>query len=301
MRGCQAHKRRRVAASVLAALVAAVAFAQSPQAELSVAASTRTPLPGEAVLLTVTTLEPVERITARVFRRVFAFYPTEQPNVWRVLLGIDLGTKPGEHDVDMEATRPSRSPVSASLRLTVRPKRFPVRRLTLPGAFVNPPTSALERIKRETRKMEDLFGRVTPDRLWEGPFVQPVPGVVVGTFGARSILNGQLRQPHAGTDFRGAEGTPIHAPNAGRVVLAEQMYFGGNMIVIDHGLGVFSQFAHLSRFETGVGDLVERGQVIGLVGATGRVTGPHLHWSVRIGTARVDPLSIVKVTESAGE
>jgi murein DD-endopeptidase MepM/ murein hydrolase activator NlpD len=107
------------------------------------------------------------------------------------------------------------------------------------------------------------------------------------------VFNGQPRNPHSGADFLSPSGTPIHAPNAGRVMLARELYFSGNTVVIDHGLGLFSLLAHLSAIDVHEGDRVAADQVVGRVGATGRVTGPHLHWAVRAGAARVDPLSVL--------
>jgi murein DD-endopeptidase MepM/ murein hydrolase activator NlpD len=123
--------------------------------------------------------------------------------------------------------------------------------------------------------------------------VLPLPGVQGNNFGSRSIFNGQPRAPHAGADFRGATGTPIPAPAAGQVVLAESLFFTGNTVVIDHGEGLYSLLAHLSRIDVAPGQTLVRGDVVGLLGATGRVTGPHLHWTIRLNGARVDPLRVV--------
>src|SRR5439155_1702388 len=117
-------------------------------------------------------------------------------------------------------------------------------------------------------------------------------------FGTRSIFNGRQRSAHGGTDFLSRQGTPVRSPNAGLVVAARDLYFTGNTVIIDHGLGLFSLLAHLSRLVVQEGDTVAAGQVVGLVGATGRVTGPHLHWAVKVSGARVDPLSVLAV---AGE
>jgi murein DD-endopeptidase MepM/ murein hydrolase activator NlpD len=114
-------------------------------------------------------------------------------------------------------------------------------------------------------------------------------------FGTRSIFNGQPRNAHGGADFLSPAGTAVHAPNAGRVLVARDLYYSGNTVIIDHGLGLFSMFAHLSAFDTREGDRVEAGAIVGRVGATGRVTGPHLHWAVRANGARVDPLSLLAV------
>jgi murein DD-endopeptidase MepM/ murein hydrolase activator NlpD len=120
-----------------------------------------------------------------------------------------------------------------------------------------------------------------------------VPQDANSRFGQRSRFNGELRSPHAGTDFMSPAGTPVEAPNAGRVAVARDLYFTGNTVIIDHGLGVFSTLAHLSRVDVQEGQHVNGGDVVGLVGATGRVTGPHLHWALRVGGARVDAMSIL--------
>ena len=125
--------------------------------------------------------------------------------------------------------------------------------------------------------------------------MRAVPGASTSSFGRRSIVNGQPRGQHTGTDFQAATGTPVVAPNRGRIALAADQYFPGKTVIIDHGLGLYSYLAHLSAFAVEEGAIVERGQRIGLSGATGRVTGPHLHWTMRIGTARVDPLSLIAV------
>jgi len=132
--------------------------------------------------------------------------------------------------------------------------------------------------------------------LWEGAFRAPVPDAANSSFGTRSIYNGQSRSPHGGTDFLSPSGRLIKAPNAGRVVLAGSLYFTGGTVVLDHGAGVLSLFAHLSTIDVHEGDVVKTDDVIGAVGATGRVTGPHLHWAVRLAGARVDPLSLLAAT-----
>jgi murein DD-endopeptidase MepM/ murein hydrolase activator NlpD len=159
--------------------------------------------------------------------------------------------------------------------------------------MVNPPESELARIKQETQAMADAFAILTPERLWRSAFDAPVPGAPNSSFGRLTITNGKPAGRHQGADFRAATGTPVHAPNAGRVVLAQNLYFAGNTVILDHGLGVFSLLAHLSRIDVQPGAVVARGDVVGQSGATGRVTGPHLHWAVRFGEMTVDPLSLM--------
>ncbi len=122
----------------------------------------------------------------------------------------------------------------------------------------------------------------------------PVRGAKDGrNFGHRRVFNGQPRAPHSGADLRATTGTPIYAANRGRVVLAKDLFFSGNAVFIDHGYGLFTTYLHLSQIDVAVGEMVEQGQQLGLAGATGRVTGAHLHWGVRLVDARVDPFSLI--------
>jgi len=168
-------------------------------------------------------------------------------------------------------------------------------------AFVTPPASEQERIAREAALLAGVWRAPAAERLWTGAFVRPVPQEANSAFGTRSIFNGKPRNAHGGADFLSPAGTPIEAPNGGRIAVARLLYFSGNTVVIDHGLGLFSMLAHLSTIDVHEGDRVTTGQQVGRVGATGRVTGPHLHWAVRAGDARVDPLSLLSVLGKAGE
>lgn len=183
--------------------------------------------------------------------------------------------------------------VATQVPLVVERYRYETRRLTVDPKMVNPPASELARIKEESQAMAAAFAILTPERLWRGAFDAPVPGAANSAFGRLTITNGKPAGRHQGADFRAASGTPVRAPNAGRVVLAQNLYFAGNTVIIDHGLGVFSLLAHLSRIGVEPGAMVARSQVIGDSGATGRVTGPHLHWAVRFGEMTVDPLSLM--------
>ncbi len=251
--------------------------------------------PGEVVLLAVTTSVPAATVSATVFRNEVWFYQSDDKNVWRGLLGIDLTTDPGDYSIALRATTTNGMAINSHYTLTVLPKEFPTRKLTVAPKYVSPPVDVLERIKLESQKVSRIFDSSLQQKLWNGPFVRPVPGKATSSFGSRSILNGLPRSPHRGTDFRASEGTPIAAPNGGKVVLSEDLYYSGNCVILDHGWGLFSHFAHLSRLLVGEGDTVIPGQVIGDVGSTGRVTGPHLHWSMRLNGARVDPLSLMAV------
>ena len=179
--------------------------------------------------------------------------------------------------------------------LPVEHKEYETRRLTVAPRYVEPPPEVSDRIAREARQQATIFATATAERLWRGSWGRPVPGQATSAFGSRSVFNGQARNPHSGADFRAAEGTPVTAPNVGRVTLAGNTYFSGGSVILDHGWGLYSYFAHLSKILVEEGDMVQPGQVLGHAGATGRVTGPHLHWTLRLNGARVDPLSLIEI------
>jgi len=263
-----------------------------PRLDVTVAA--RAIQPGEVVRIDVscTCPMPLEQVQAEVFGREIVFARSEQS--WRGLVGIDLAVRPGPYTVTIEAAGTGLPALTATRTLRVIPKRFPTRQLRVAPEFVEPSQAALERIARENEQINEAIQAVSA-RLWDGIVLQPVGGIATSNFGSRSVFNGQRRAPHGGIDFRAETGTPVKAPSAGRVVLADDLYFTGNTIIIDHGQGLYSLFAHLSQSGVAVGTEVVPGEIVGLVGATGRVTGPHLHWSVRLNGARVDPLSLLSL------
>ena len=234
---------------------------------------------------------------ASALGREVVFYPDPDGKTWRGLAGVDVESPPGKYILIVRAIRAGQPELSATHDLHVVPKRFPTRRLNVAARYASPPEIAFERIRQESERLAAIFKRVTVHR-WRGPFVMPVSDHLTSNFGARSIFNGQPRNPHAGIDFRSLEGTPVRAPNAGEIVLAESLFFTGNTVIVDHGLGLYSLLAHLSRIDVQRGHAVESGATVGLVGATGRVTGPHLHWAVRLNEARVDPVSLVAAFET---
>jgi murein DD-endopeptidase MepM/ murein hydrolase activator NlpD len=264
-----------------------LAFAAA-MAGLVVTPQSRAIQPGELVVLTITAPARVDRVRAQAFGRSVATFAVND-RTWQALIGIDLDVKPGTYPIAIEADAGTRT----TYDLVVRPKRFPTRRLTVDESFVNPPPSERERIEREAKLLGDVWKAPAAERLWTDPFVRPVAEPANSRFGTRSIFNGVPRNPHGGADFLSPSGTPIHAPGGGRVAIARNLYFSGNTVVIDHGLGLFSTLAHLSAIDVQEGDRVSAGQILGRVGATGRVTGPHLHWAFRAGGARVDPLSVL--------
>jgi len=242
--------------------------------------------PGEVVRVDFPGPPELKGGSATAFGKRIPLEYDAQRQVWSALVGIDLAAKPDLYRLTIGTQ-------TRFLRVTER--HVVERHLKVAPNFVNPPASEMERIAAEVKKQEQIFATSTP-RRWSGPFVMPVSEPPTSSFGSVSFYNGERRSPHAGVDFASPAGTPIHAANHGTVVLAEPLYFTGNTVIVDYGDGLFSLFAHLSEFRSKVGDVVGPESVIGLVGATGRVTGPHLHWTVRLHGARVDATSLVYAT-----
>lgn len=262
-------------------------------AALTVTPAARAMQPGEPVLLTITSEQALTAVTVTSFQTDTAGYQPDpaNPRVWHALVGIDLDTPPAVYTIRVVAASAD-GPLQHDIQINVIAKAFPTRRLSVDDAFVNPPESARARIDAESKETGAIFASSAATRLWT-TFLRPVSQAANSAFGTRSVFNGQPRNAHSGADFLSPAGTPVKAAAAGRVRLAKNLYYSGNTVIVDHGLGVFSLFAHLSRIDVNAGASVTATDVVGLVGATGRVTGPHLHWTVRVAGARVDPLGVL--------
>lgn len=210
------------------------------------------------------------------------------------LLGIDLELKPGAHAWRVGVVEQGREPRSAQGKLLIARRDFLLERLTLPQTMVDLDPETERRAVAESKLLATLYRTITPERLWRGKFTKPVGTPAAGTgFGARRIINGQARSPHGGIDYSAPRGTPVVAANAGRVALVAEFFFPGRLVVLDHGLGLYTLYFHLDTASVAEGERVERGQTLGSVGATGRATGPHLHFGVQVGAARVDPATLL--------
>ena len=206
------------------------------------------------------------------------------------VVGIDLVLEPGTYPLAIsvngrELTR----------TVTVRKKKYPVQRLTLPEDMVTLSPENEARVSREARVLSAIWP-FESDRIWSGSFIDPLPGKEIGTiFGVRRVINKVPKSSHSGVDIGADEGEPVMAPNDGVVVLVDDQFFSGNSVILDHGQGIYTMFFHLSTVEVRRGQAVQKGDVIARVGSTGRSTGPHLHWGVRMQGAKVDPLQLIKL------
>ncbi len=286
--------RPRGVALLFAGVGLLVAASAIPAAPLRVRVVPPAPRQGDVAVVLLGGAQGAREVEGSLGGRSLAFFPYGEG--WAALVGIDLEIRPGRAPwrigvVDAGGTgRQLRGQVSVTQR------RFPVQRLTLPRAMVELDPDTERRAEGEAARLKALYETATPERLWRGPFTRPVAGDGPGDgFGARRIINGRPRMPHAGLDYAAARGTPVVAANRGRVALVGDFFFPGRLVALDHGLGVYTLYMHLDRAEVTEGALVERGEIIGLVGASGRATGPHLHFAALVRTARVDPGALLGV------
>ncbi|MBN2207669.1 MAG: M23 family metallopeptidase [Candidatus Aminicenantes bacterium] len=207
--------------------------------------------------------------------------------------GLDVTLKPGVYDLGIEDRVQGSPPLKAKRTVEVQPKSFPRKSLTVKSEYVFYPPEAAERIRRESELLGAVYAVRTPDWQGTGPFEAPHPARALPNFGEIRVFNGVPRSPHTGVDVMAGPDEMVRSSNAGTVVLASELYLAGNTVIVDHGLGVFTLYCHFSRVLVKRGDRVSKGDPVGRVGSTGRSTGPHLHWGVRILDARVDPASLL--------
>ena len=260
---------------------------------------------GSLLLVEVSGRAPLTELSAEWNSRNVPFWQVPAPlpdsskgvtDLRRAILGVDLEKPPGTYPVLIHVQTSNGKPQSCTLPIVVRAGKFATERLQVGKQFVEPSPEQIKRANEERDKLRAIFDQVTPDKLWDGDFRVPLDGVTTGgNFGKRRTLNGQPGSPHSGVDFPAATGTPVHAAQNGRVALAQELFFSGNTVVLDHGLGIYTFYGHLSEIDVTEGNELQSGQVLGKVGATGRVTGPHLHWGLSVERARVNPLGLVKL------
>jgi murein DD-endopeptidase MepM/ murein hydrolase activator NlpD len=194
---------------------------------------------------------------------------------------------------DLEVRHPDGS--VSHRRIEIATRKYKTQRIDgLPSKMVTPPPETLERIRRENARIAEVRARDTPEALFANGFVWPVIGPISGVYGSQRILNGEPKRPHFGVDVAKPTGTPVKAPADGIVALAENdLYYTGGTVMLDHGYGLTSVYAHMSAVTVTVGARVKQGDIIGRIGASGRVTGAHLHWGVNLFKTRLDPALLV--------
>ena len=211
---------------------------------------------------------------------------SRQATQWVAAVGLPLSLQPGEQQVEVRSTNGA----ARTITFTVKPKRYPVQHVTLRDqAMVEPPADVMARIERESAHLKVVRSQWRETAATDAAFVQPAKGRLSGRFGGSRVLNGKPRAPHAGLDVAVMTGTAVLAPADGVILDIGDYYFCGKTMFIDHGNGLLSLFCHLSEWDAKVGDSVRKGQAVARSGATGRASGPHLHWSVYLNGTSVEP------------
>jgi hypothetical protein len=212
-----------------------------------------------------------------------------------VYFGVDLDMKPGPYEIEYEMPG-MKEVVKGTVPVVIKVREFATESLDVEQKYAALDEKSRLRADSEAKELDAIWSQASPQRLWAKAFVPPAVGPLGSPFGLRRVFNDEPKSPHSGIDIKAPAGADVYATNSGKVVLAKELFFTGNTVVIDHGLGLYTIYAHLSRIDVKTGDDVGRAKVIGLVGATGRVTGPHLHWAAKILGARVDPTTLPGLT-----
>jgi murein DD-endopeptidase MepM/ murein hydrolase activator NlpD len=257
----------------------------------SVRLSTWRPAQGDPVLVEASPVPQVDNVVMTWKGRQFPMKEVE-PGRFLGLIGVDLLEPPGKALLSLRAQRGNEA-FRIVAEVVVGKRTFPVQKLTLPKEMAQFDGPTLTRINREARKLAERFSRISSPPAWSIPFLPPVAQFRPKEFGARRIINGEPRSPHAGVDVDLPAGTPVMAIADGNVAFAGAQFFGGNSVVLDHGGGVFSVYYHLQNYIVSEEQGVARGERIGAVGASGRATGPHLHFSIRAAGGRIDPTLLI--------
>jgi hypothetical protein len=257
------------------------------------------PRQGDVAVVSVEAAPELEVRRGQIRSEPLLFSPLpDSPGKWEALYGVDAEMEPGEVEVTIWTRSPGQGEGMKKGSLRILARHFPEERLTLPDSMVHLSPENLHRVRREETVISALWPVATPTRYWIGPFGAPLEGRPGSPFGLRRWINGEPRNFHTGMDVKADEGTPVRAANAGRVALTGEYFFGGKSVFLDHGQGLYSMYFHLSRIEVKPGQRVRAGEILGRVGQTGRASGPHLHWGVRLGGARVDPEALIESTRN---
>jgi murein DD-endopeptidase MepM/ murein hydrolase activator NlpD len=215
---------------------------------------------------------------------------TKHNEAWITLVGIPLATKAGEHKISVQPAGKAKY----NIAFDVRSKEYPASYITIKNKRkVNPNTDDMKRIKKERVRLNKDLRHWTQQQQIDLDFQLPAKGRMSGVFGSRRFFNKQPRNPHSGLDIAAPTGTAVHAPAKGTVIDTGNFFFNGNTVLVDHGQGLISGYFHLSAIEVKPGQQLNKGDLLGRIGATGRVTGPHLHWNVYLNRTKVDPALFV--------
>jgi murein DD-endopeptidase MepM/ murein hydrolase activator NlpD len=280
---------------VVGFLVGQPAFAAETPGFRSILTSPAALSNGSPFLLSVSPAAKVTQMKATWMSKDLMFFKGKSQQgseVWYALTGVDVETTPGDFPLTIEATTADGKPLQATIQIPVGAAKYHTGTLTVAPNFVEPDAATQKEIAADKEVKDRVFAHSADAPEWSGDFAKPVNQPSTDSFGTRRTFNGKLASIHRGMDFRAPSGTPVAAANSGTVVLAQKLFYEGNCVVIDHGLGFTTIYMHFSRIDVAAGQKVRKGEHLGLSGATGRVTGPHLHFAARWQGAYLDPAGL---------
>ena len=252
---------------------------------------------GSVLFFTVELDKAPSRVTGTLLGKELTFFRSAtKPEVWYALGGVDMETDPGSYELAVRVTSAHGRVSRMTKKVEVASGEFKEGTVEVPQNFVTPDAAAKRQIAADQVLKNRAYAHLIPAEQWSGDFVKPVAAASTPSFGMTRIFNEELSSRHRGTDFPIKEGAPVAASNAGTVVLARELFYEGNCVIVDHGQRFFTVYMHLSKIDVKVGDRVKKEQRLGETGATGRVTGPHLHMGVRWNGAYLDPTKLIALT-----
>ena len=262
---------------------------------LKVQISSKNIFQGDVALLRVSTSENIRSVRCTWGNQTIDFYHEKNEDAFIGFLGIDLGEPPGQKTLQIVTHNSKDLKSTRKIAFKVIKKDFLTQYLTLPESQVTLSKKDLERHEREKAIRKKVFENAPREKIWDRSFMRPHQGKISTPFGVHRILNNKQRNPHSGVDFKAPHGAPVVSSSNGIVAYTGDHFFSGNSVFIDHGMGIFTMYFRLSSILVKSGYKVHKGQTIGHVGSTGRATGPHLHWGMRINNQKVDPFSFLKL------
>ena len=275
---------------------ALASFAQQPGETLEVSLTPAIVVAGSPELIVIAAPH-AKRVSGEWLGHKVEFF--QRGEKWMALAGVDVEATVGPSTLQISAERDDGGSLDLSRTIEIHPAHYRIGKLTVQPKFVEPGPDELKVIAADAELKAKVFGASATEPLWHGNFRAPVRAAPTDSFGTRRMFNGKLASIHKGMDFRAPMGTVVRAANGGVVVLARPLYYEGNCVIIDHGLGLYTLSMHFSRLDVHEGQRVIAGDRLGLSGATGRVTGPHLHWAVRWQNAYLDPGKLLRLNLNA--
>ncbi len=269
---------------------------QSSPLRLSVEWEPATLFVGAPFLLRVASSQPIESLKGSWLGREIFFEFDPRSGRWSGLAGVGLETAPGSHQLSLTGESVAGGRVLLRQSLAVTRAAYRSSALSVPRRYTEPDAATTARIAEEQALKKEVFARISPARQWGGVFLAPLEGVTTEPFGTQRTFNREVQSVHQGLDYRAGSGTPIRVMNNGTVILARELFFEGNCVVVDHGQGLLSLYLHLSELKVKEGESVRKAQIMGLSGATGRVTAPHLHVAIRWQGVYLDPARLLRLT-----